>query len=64
LKAVLLKYVAVACWSSAIALICDEMWDYHKLGKGCLKLGDILNPRSHEFTITVLFALGSILWLL
>jgi len=61
---VLTKYIAVACWSSAAALICDEMWDYHKLGKGYLKLSDILNPRSHEFAIAVLAAVGTISWLL
>jgi len=58
-----LDYLASACWGAAVALLLDEAWDYHKLGRGFLKASDLLNPRSHEFIIVVLTALGVALWL-
>jgi len=46
--------VALCCWSAALALLLDELWDGRTHPEHGLKAKDILNPRSHEFVIALL----------
>jgi len=59
----MLDYLAVACLAGAIALLLDEMWDGKTHPEHGLRAKDLLNPRSHEFVIAVLFAIGLIAWI-
>jgi len=57
-------YLAIACVSAAIALLLDELWDGRTHPEHGLKWRDLINPRSHEFVIIILLAVGLIAWLI
>jgi len=59
----MLAYLAVACLSAAVALLLDELWDGRTHPEHGLKWRDLLNPRSHEFVIVILLAVGLVAWL-
>jgi len=59
----MLDYLAVACLSVAVALLLDELWNGRTDPEHGLKWRDLLNPRSHEFVIAVLFAIGLMAWI-
>jgi len=58
-----IDYLAIACLASAIALLLDELWDGRTHPEHGLCWRDLLNPRSHEVVIIILFAVGLIAWL-
>jgi len=52
-----------AAWAligAAVALLLDEEYDYHKVGRGYLKLSDIFKA-SHELAIVVCSSIGGVL---
>jgi len=60
----MIDYVAIACLAAGIALLLDELWDGRTHPEHGLKWRDLLNPRSHEFVIVVLFTVGLITWII
>jgi len=54
----ILAIITIASWSAALALFLDELYDGRTHPEHGIKVKDILNPRSHEFVITVLTAIG------
>jgi len=59
----MLDWLAIACLSAAVALLLDELWDGRTHPEHGLKWRDLLNPRSHEFVIVILLAVGLVAWL-